>query len=1075
MDDQSAKNLLNKTFRNEFDMGRFSNFIKDLFNDFRLNSKDQINYVPKEYMDYITSFNSLGTYKDDSRNSIEVFVVGLKRNSSRDRARTMQRNLIAKFLEDRCNDAALVAFHGDDPEDWRFSFVKLELGLIKNSDGKPEEKKKLTPVKRYSYLVGINEPNHTCMDQFLDLIKEEEIKPSLGEIESAFSVEKVTKDFFTEYRKLFLDLKQSLEKVIEQDEVIKKEFEEKNVQTVDFAKKLLGQIVFIYFLQKKGWLGVKRNGSWGEGPKNFLRKLFDDKKGHNNFFNEIIEPLFYEALATERDEDYYSRFECKIPFLNGGLFEPINEYDWVGTDITLGNDVFENIFCVFDKFNFTVKEDEPLEKEVAVDPEMLGKVFENLLEVTDRKSKGAFYTPREIVHYMCQQSLINYLETNSNVPLEDLEKFIKKGEFALDSIIKEQEQLKKYNRSYEKQALPDSINENSDILDKLLRGIKVVDPAVGSGAFPVGMMNEIVRARSILSLLSGNGISNYDIKRETIENSLYGVDIDSSAVDITKLRFWLSLIVDEDEIGNIKPLPNLDHKIMCGNSLLEEFEGMKLFDEKLLEEIPEFTDKQSTLDENFNIRVQNSQLKLKELKKLQKLFFNEQGKKKKKEYRKKIDKIEWELIEETLKEDGNEEAIEKLEGYKRNQSKPFFLWKLYFSEVFQRENPGFDVVIANPPYVFGGNEGISNEEKAIFKKKYRSGTKKINLFTLFIEQGTYLLRRSGFLVYITPNTLLRVTSYSNIREFIVKNKKINEIMDLDVGVFENVTASIIIISIVNEQTNLQNPVLIKKNLINTCYNKFIQKDFVNKNFILNIFCMPEERRIIKKMREGSIKLGTLSKIIRFGIVITKNKDEVVGYNKLNNEWKPFLEGNEIGRYSINYNGRYLYYKKELLHRSRTPEIFESNKILIQRITGGKMPIKATYDTLSYYTKESIINLILSTEEFSHEYVLSLLNSKLINWFYTKEYSNESKLTVNLSKEYLSEIPIKIISLERQKLFINLVDQIFDKTKSKNYLKNSKKRFEVQELEKKIDLLVYDIYDLTNEEIEIIEKGFDSIL
>ena len=229
----------------------------------------------------------------------------------------------------------------------------------------------------------------------------------------------------------------------------------------------MGQIVFIYFLQKKGWLGVKKQESWGEGPKNFLRKLFNkEMANYGNFFNEMLEPLFYEALATERDGDYYSRFNCRIPFLNGGLFEPINDYDWIETDITLKNEIFEEILETFDLFNFTVKEDEPLEKEVAVDPEMLGKVFENLLEITARKSKGAFYTPREIVHYMCQQSLVNYLEIHiPNCSKEDIEKFIVKGDLALDSIIREQEQKKTYHgRVFQKQVLPESIKEIPKLL-----------------------------------------------------------------------------------------------------------------------------------------------------------------------------------------------------------------------------------------------------------------------------------------------------------------------------------------------------------------------------------------------------------------------------------------------------------------------------------------------------------------------------------------------------------------------------------------------------------------------------------
>ena len=331
--------------------------------------------------------------------------------------------------------------------------------------------------------------------------------------------------------------------------------------------------------------------------------------------------------------------------------------------------------------------------------------------------------------------------------MKDIEKFIQYGELA--------QQITSIN-SVDEKYLPASIKKNYNKINDLLKNIKIVDPAVGSGAFPMGMMNEIVKTRYILSWSGEEEKPNYyDLKRETIENCLYGVDIDSSAVDITKLRFWLSLVVDETDIKKIKPLPNLDHRIMCGNSLLEEFEGVKLFDEQLLEVIPETSDfelgqvnaeiemlytelgeihtgkrkdngrkkeietelkkldrkkkailsrpkdetQQSTFDSVLENRRKESQNKLSELKRLQTAFFNEQGRKRKKELARDIDRIEWELVEETLKEQGNEDAMQKLAQYKKNKSKPFFLWKLYFSEVFQRETPGFDVVIANPPYV----------------------------------------------------------------------------------------------------------------------------------------------------------------------------------------------------------------------------------------------------------------------------------------------------------------------------------------------------------------------------------------
>ena len=248
MNEESAKKLLDETFNKEFDTEGFSKFIKELFNNFRINPRNLTDYIPKEYWDYIELHQSLGSYKDTSNESIDVFVVKLKRTSSRDSARTMQRNFIANFLANGNKDAALVAFYGEDPQDWRFSFVKMEYHLTKDDNGKVKTTTELTPAKRYSFLVGVNEPNHTCKKQFLELVMREDINPSIEEIEKAFSIDNVTKEFFEKYKELYLGLKESLEKIIEKDGYIKKHFEDKNISTVDFSKKLMGQIVFIYFL-----------------------------------------------------------------------------------------------------------------------------------------------------------------------------------------------------------------------------------------------------------------------------------------------------------------------------------------------------------------------------------------------------------------------------------------------------------------------------------------------------------------------------------------------------------------------------------------------------------------------------------------------------------------------------------------------------------------------------------------------------------------------------------------------------------------------------------------------------------
>ncbi len=713
-----AKQLVTETFDQSFNKEIFTYFTKNLLEG--LDPKTFIyrgQTIPNPYKNYIKTLSRVGKYTDPDGNKIDVLIVQLKKETSLERARTMQRNFIAWYLKrsrSYIKDAALVAFVAPNQDDWRFSLVKLEYDLKKDERGKVKIKRELTPARRWSFLVGEHENTHTARKQLLPLLEKEKL--SLDEIENAFDIEVVTKEFFKKYRELYHRVKEKLDKAIEENKLVEKDFKKKGVDTSDFAKKLLGQIVFLYFLQKKGWFGVARDAEWGTGPKNFLRQLFEGNLAeYDNFFEEILEPLFYEALAVERPDDYYSRFNCKIPFLNGGLFDPIFNYNWVHDDIGLPNELFSNkdktkegdlgtgILDVFDRYNFTVREDEPLEKEVAIDPEMLGKVFENLLEVKDRKSKGTYYTPREIVHYMCQESLINYLITELSEKVdnkkvgEDVRYFVERGE----TLIQHEEEARKNDSDRYDSQVPEIIEKNAQFLDDKLKEIKVCDPAVGSGAFPVGMMKEIVSVRKSLTPFIDNGNrSTYQFKRRAIQNSLYGVDIDPGAVEIAKLRLWLSLIVDEESRHNIRALPNLDYKIMQGNSLLEEYEGVKLIDKSLFESKPdsrsrlqELKDKRSKLQrEYFNslsadnlsdlrkteiekeiaeiqkeIKAINNQNganpdkpglfaeqseareKAKKLQEKQKEFFTIAQKSQKDELKQEIEDLTWDLIETSLK------------------------------------------------------------------------------------------------------------------------------------------------------------------------------------------------------------------------------------------------------------------------------------------------------------------------------------------------------------------------------------------------------------------------------------------
>ena len=690
------------------------------------------------------------------------------------------RDFVAHKLKrgDSYKEAGLVAFVAPDARSWRFSFVRMEYESKRDpKTGKIAVEERLTPARRFSYIVGENESCHTAQSRFLELLQDTETKPPLAKIEEAFSVETVTDEFFRQYKELFLGLKDELDKLAKNDPTIAGEFAAKKVSTADFAKKLMGQIVFLYFLQKKGWLGVPKGGDWGGGPHNFLRQLFDGKfRSYKNFFNDILEHLFYDTLATDRKhEAWCDKFKCRIPFLNGGLFEPLRDYDWQKTDIIIPTRIFANsdfveqgvtgtgILDVFDRYNFTVNEAEPLEKEVAVDPEMLGKVFENLLGVAERKSKGSFYTPREIVHYMCQESLISYLDTAVNasaeiigrekrkqasfgdekaeqtlltaptyrelVPRADIETFIRSGDQASHY------EAARVEGTSGKRQLPKTIEKHARLIDEKLASITVCDLAIGSGAFPVGMMQEIVRARSALTPYFNDPHERnaYHFKRHAIQNCLYGVDIDPGAVEIAKLRLWLSLVVDEDDVKQIKPLPNLDYKIVVGNSLM-----------------------------GFPFKSQRQ----KEIEKLKLKFFDEPDHDIKAKLKKQIDAELSACFAAAKKSLGCEVTFD---------------FEVWFSEVFDRNN-GFDVVIANPPYV---RQEEIKELKPVLQNQFQCYTGVADLFVYFYERGVKLLRPRGTIALITSNKFYRAGYGEKLRGFLSRELTLHRLIDFgDAPVFE---------------------------------------------------------------------------------------------------------------------------------------------------------------------------------------------------------------------------------------------------------------------------------------------------
>jgi hypothetical protein len=553
-----TKEELQKIFQSKYDRNNYIKILEDIFsvstilnNPITLEGKDENEIKGVELVDEYKPDNHLiGFYEYDlnyTKIKIELNRVGL-------------RNYVHGLLKYNV-DAAIVVFHKDNI--WRLTFA---------CDLKGEE----TDAKRFSFVFGDNDETYrTACDRFLDL---QEKGVTYKSINDAFSVEALSDDFFYRYKEVYTDF---CNYMVDNQKDFKDFFiiDSTGKAVRDYVKKMMGRLTFLYFLQKKGWLNNR---------KDYLQNLFKNSKYQDDYLDKVLEPLFFGVLNT-KEENRRKLFEDKgydlsllkewknIPYLNGGLFEQ-DELD--KPDSKFPKEYFERLFDFFAQYNFTIDENDPNDAEVGVNPEMLGRIFENLLE--DNKDKGAFYTPQKIVEYMCKESLIQYLKTKiPNISIHN----------SITTLIKNH----KLEKDIQKKDILTDINN-------ALKNVKICDPAIGSGAFPMGLLNEIFYIRTLIMpfIDKEENINSVELKKQIIQNNIYGVDIEKGAVDIARLRFWLSLIVDED---TPKTLPNLDYKIVQGNSLLERFEDIDLDFSKI-----NLNSNEKKLQKNLFNEVENTQL-----------------------------------------------------------------------------------------------------------------------------------------------------------------------------------------------------------------------------------------------------------------------------------------------------------------------------------------------------------------------------------------------------------------------------------------------------------------------------------
>ena len=779
-------------------------------------------------------------------------------------------------------------------------------------------------------------------------------------------------------------------------------------------------------------MGVPAGKNWGDGDKDFMMSLYEyaSESQQANFLDEILEPLFSEALNTDRtfDGDLFDTrvnlsdgSKVRVPYLNGGLFER-DKYDEPKT--VFPAEYFKDLLEFFYQYNFTIDENDPNDAQVGVDPEMLGRIFENLLE--DNKDKGAFYTPKEIVQYMCRQALVAYLQTNE------------------DDTVKSQ--IENFVTTYDVGEIGGADSDLARTLDQKLKEVKICDPAIGSGAFPMGLLKELFLCRGAIE----NFDNASDIKKHIIQNNIYGVDIEKGAVDIARLRFWLSLIVDEDTPS---ALPNLDYKIMQGNSLLESYKGIDL---------SQLTAEKKEISEGHQLTFfeDESDLQRLNLRNLLDAYYNCPDHKGKTELKKKIsDCIQAQLDYSGFSRQGKfGENLIDLSKIDIAGTDQFFLWHTWFSDVFNRpsdcDKSGFDIVIGNPPYVEAKKlKYISRKLKSAYH--FYSGTADLSIY--FIELAFNILRESGITCYITTNKFF-TTGYGKIVRKRLSTMLLRSILDFEqVEVFEDVLVSSVVLCCQAVPCPSHHDFIYEK----FCkLNHFeFKEEFAKRKMHFGQYCQDslghnewafadtDNLNIKDKIEHNSIALSEVEGVhiyrgVTTGfnpafIITNEARDELVGLDPKNTSViKKLLQGRNIRKwfyregnekllqtdYDINIQEQYptifqylMQWKDSLERRSdqgknwwnlracKYYSNFEYPEKIIWGLTADKWAF--AYDDKQHYLPSN--GYILTSDNIPVKYILGWINSRLMKYYFGHIGVMTAGGAYTLKAATISSLPFKI--------------------------------------------------------------------
>jgi hypothetical protein len=1074
----------------------------------------------------VVSGKQAGRIKLDDGRSIALFEVQVDDSILIERNRQGLREIAAKYIDQDISHGALVFYHSPQQETYRLTFIahwseiNLETGQLQKEE---------THKKRYTYLLGGKQSGTTIAQRLLELRKKLVSSKSvekgiaLKDVTEAFSVSILTKEFYNE---LFQWYQWTL------SEEVGVTFPKKTNITEDDREKLEEQIIrlvtrllFVWFIKQKNF--VPDTLFDAQYLKKVLRDFDPISTTVGNYYNAILQNLFFATLNKAISKRKFARLKDSrdiktlyryaemfnipeseilelfhpIPFLNGGLFECLDKEDIEGNEYSLdgfsrndkksanGNfkhrafipncvffDEHKGIIPLLQRYNFTVEEHSPEDVQVALDPELLGNVFENLLGAfnsetkdTARKQSGSFYTPREIVDYMVSEGLIAYLDKNCQNLKPDTIRSL-----------------------FEKKELPEELQHDETLCHTIsdkLKSVKIIDPACGSGAFPMGILKKMVEVLEKLDL--NNTKTVYDQKLHLIEECIYGVDIQSIAAQISKLRFFISLICEQKNIDLSKSkenygvitLPNLETKFVAANTLVrlkkKSHQG-NLFEDVRIDNVKQ---------EILNVRHEHFYVKTAADKKL---------------LREKDEKLRTKLAGLLQENDDfapdDAKQFAQWNPYDQNVSSPFFDPEWMFGV-----KDGFDIVIGNPPYIQlqkNGGALATQFEKAGYKTFTRTG----DIYSLFYEKGVELLKSRGHLIFITSNKWMRAGYGESTRRFFTENT--NPILLVDFAgqkIFDAATVDTNILLLSKEKNQQKTLGCVVKGKVLNNLSVFVRQhgsqcvfNTADSWVILSVI----EQRIKDKIERIGTPLKEWDIQINYGIktgfndafIITgRKREELIEQDPKSEEIiRPILRGRNIKRYGYDFTDSWLinthngikekgikpidiedypaikehldtYYSelKKRVDKGDTPynlrncaymEDFFRPKIIYPEITKF---LNFYYDEKSFFTNNKCF--ILTGDHI--EFLTAFFNSKLFKFCFRDSFPELLGGTREIRKIFLEEIRIVVID--------NIINNQFKKMVEKaQYLRAQ--NADVRGIYKQIDDFIFNLYSLSHEEKEIIK-------